>query len=263
MSFLDDLFDLGSNVLGFIGSNDIGGALARTAITGFALNQVTKSINADNAQDTTITQSALPDPGVRIQVEPDTENRIPVVYGQATLGGIITDAQLVNGNQTMFYCITICEHTGFLNFGQGAGSVFTFKNIYWNDNLIEFASDGQTVSRFIDRDGNVDTSPAGLIRFYLYNNNSGSPVLPELYSGGSLYNAKQIMPGWSEAGIDMQDLVFAIVRVDYNKDKGITSLGNIKFTISNSMNNPGDVLYDYMTNTRYGAGIPSTEIYKS
>jgi hypothetical protein len=26
------------------------------------------------------------------------------------------------------------------------------------------------------------------------------------------------------------------------------------------MNKPGDVLYDYMTNERYGAGIPAAEI---
>jgi hypothetical protein len=28
------------------------------------------------------------------------------------------------------------------------------------------------------------------------------------------------------------------------------------------MSQPGDVLFDYMTNTRYGAGINEQEIYK-
>jgi hypothetical protein len=30
--------------------------------------------------------------------------------------------------------------------------------------------------------------------------------------------------------------------------------------MKNTMTLPGDVLYDYMTNTRYGAGIPEAEI---
>jgi hypothetical protein len=58
----------------------------------------------------------------------------------------------------------------------------------------------------------------------------------------------------------MSNLVFVIVRVDYNKDKNITGLGDLTFEIKNSMKLPGDCLYDYMTNTRYGAGIDAVGI---
>jgi len=55
-------------------------------------------------------------------------------------------------------------------------------------------------------------------------------------------------------------LVFAIVRVDYDRDRGVTSLGTVKFHIENSMTRPGDCLYDYFTNSIYGAGVPADEV---
>jgi hypothetical protein len=61
----------------------------------------------------------------------------------------------------------------------------------------------------------------------------------------------------------MNNLAFAIVRIDYDKEKDVTSLGEFKFRINNTMYQAGDCLYDYMTNTRYGAGIDSGEIYSS
>jgi hypothetical protein len=57
--------------------------------------------------------------------------------------------------------------------------------------------------------------------------------------------------------------VFAIVRVVYNKDKNVTGLGDLKFNVNNPLNNPGDVLLDYMTNTRYGAGITLEDIFNA
>jgi hypothetical protein len=59
----------------------------------------------------------------------------------------------------------------------------------------------------------------------------------------------------------MTNLCFALIRIDYNREKNVTGLGDIKFVIENSMTKPGDCLYDYMTNTRYGAGISAEEIY--
>jgi hypothetical protein len=61
----------------------------------------------------------------------------------------------------------------------------------------------------------------------------------------------------------MQDLVFAVAVVRYNASKGIRGLGTLKFKLKNSMTQPGDCLYDYMTNTRYGAGIKPEEILTS
>jgi hypothetical protein len=59
----------------------------------------------------------------------------------------------------------------------------------------------------------------------------------------------------------MDNLVFAVVSVEYNKERNVTSLGELEFKITNSMTLPGDVLNDYMKNTRYGAGLTDAEIY--
>jgi hypothetical protein len=262
MSFLDDLVDFGSSALSWLGGNSVGGQLARTALTGYALNQVTSSINKDNeaAKDTT----AKIDPGVRLQVDPDTEYRVPLVYGQATLGGAVTDAVLTNNNGTMFFCLTICEKTGLTNLGTGAASTFAFKNIYWDDARLIFNSDGITVAGYIDKSGYVCSDFNGKIKIYCYSGNSLSTNQKNIvnYSLSATVNAYDVMPGWTSAH-NMTDLVFAIIRVDYDATAGVKGLGKIKFEMENSMTQPGDVLYDYMTNTRYGAGIAPGEIYAS
>jgi hypothetical protein len=71
--------------------------------------------------------------------------------------------------------------------------------------------------------------------------------------------AYTIMPNWTSAW-DVSNLAFAIVRIDYNKERGLTGMGNVTFDVSNSMTMPGDVLYDIMTNDKYGAGILPADI---
>jgi len=55
--------------------------------------------------------------------------------------------------------------------------------------------------------------------------------------------------------------VFVAIKMNYNKDKGLTRIPTFRFKLTNTMTMPGDCIYDYMTNTRYGAGIDATEIY--
>jgi hypothetical protein len=57
--------------------------------------------------------------------------------------------------------------------------------------------------------------------------------------------------------------VFAIVKITYTKDKGVSGVPNMQFSLTNSMSLPGDCIYDYMTNTRYGAGIAASDINAS
>lgn len=260
MSWIDDIIDFGSSALSWLGGNSLGGQLARTALTGYALNQITSSINKDN-EAANNTSKAI-DPGVRIQINPDTEYRIPLVYGEATLGGAITDAVLTNGNGTMFYCITICEKTGNTNLGAGPASTFSFIDIYWDDNRLLFQNDGITVSSYVDKANNICPDYNGKIKIWCFDGNSTNQVIPINYTNAASLNAYAIMPNWTAAH-NMSDLVFAIIRIDYDATAGVKGLGNVKFKIKNSMSQPGDVMYDYMTNTRYGAGIDPAEIYAS
>jgi hypothetical protein len=113
----------------------------------------------------------------------------------------------------------------------------------------------------LDRGGAIDNSLNDLVEIRCYNNGSNSAVRPVGYnSGGNFEAAWEFIPSWGNSDT-MNNLVFAVARITYNREKGITSIPNISFEVRNSMSLPGDCIYDYMTNTRYGAGIPAEEIY--
>ncbi len=196
------------------------------------------------------------DPGVRIQLPPATNNKIPVVYGSAYTKGTVTDARLSNENKTMTYVLQLCEKTDT--------GTFTVGDIFWNDSKLVFGTgaDSHKVVSSIDQGGKGTTSTnyAGLIRVRVYagDTNSGSQIFPTQASG-SVINAKTIL-GESDVNYMLNQLVFAVVQIDYSSEKGITGLSQMTFQINNSLNNPGRVWYDYMTNTRYGAGIPVSQI---
>lgn len=258
MSWLDDIVDFGSTALNWLGANPIVGSLAKTAILGYGLNKVTSSINQDNATKNT---TSKPDPGVRLQVDPDPQHKIPIVYGTAFLGGIVTDAVLTNSNQTMVYCVTICERTG-VKLSDNIQSVISFRDIYLNDERVIFKGDGVTVDFTVDRTGTQNDFPRDLVKIYCYNNGSTGATTPIFNSGSNTSNAYSVMTNWT-SNHTMNNLVFAIVRVDYNKEKNITQLPKLDFQLSNTMTLPGDCIYDMLTNEIYGAAIDPTEVLSS
>lgn len=264
MSWFDDLVDTGKSLLGgvsdFFSQNSLGSNLAKTALLGYTLNRVNNSINKENPTPTQAAASK-PDPGVRLQTPPASDYKVPVLYGSATFGGAITDAYLTTDNQTMYFVLTLCEKTGTL-LSTSAASEFVFNDVYLNDNRVIFQSDGITADYMIDREGNQDISIRGLVEVYCYAGDSDTPVVPEYYSNGSLDPAYDVMPIWTSA-MSMDETVFAIAKITYSKDKGVNRLPDMKFTITNSMSLPGDCIYDYMTNTRYGCGIDSGDIAAS
>lgn len=260
MSWLDDVVDFGKSVIGGVsdifGGNNLGSNLLKTVMTGVALNKVTKSINKTNDAAKTNTTPAV-DPGVRIQTAANTEQKIPVLYGRAVFGGSLIDVRMTADNKTMYYVYALCENTGNL-MSTGSASVISFNNVYWNDQRIVFKADGITANYMTDRGGKVDKSIQDLVKVYCYRSGSSSQVFPTGFSG-STATAYSIVPNWTSAWT-MNNLAFAIVRVDYSKEKGVTGIGTMKFDLSNTLTLPGDVLYDMMTNTRYGAGIDSADI---
>jgi hypothetical protein len=259
MSFFDNIVRLGKSAVGFLTGGSAAGNIVSTILTGFALNQVAKSISKNNNnRSNTINQQQQADSGNKLQLAPATENRIPIVYGRAVVAGIITDAKMSSDNQTMTLCLTICEVTG-TKLSDNLASSLEFEDVYINGNRVIFRGDGITTSYMLDADGNIDRSIDGLIKVYCYNNGSGSPTILDNYPAGTTTAAYNIMPGWT-TNHNMNSLVFAIVEVTYNRSKNITSIPTFSFKIKNNMAIPGDCLYDYMINTRYGAGIDPTEI---
>ena len=251
MSFLSGITNFLGGVGNFFKANPLVGSLAKTALSAYALNRLTASINKETA-----TANKAVDPGTELQLAPDPENKIPVVYGQSTLGGNISDVYLASDNLSLWVCLTLSEKTG--NLINGTPSVIRFDKVYMDSFEIKFKADGVTADYLVDVEGNQDTRVRDLIQVYCYNAGSGSQVFPTSYSGSTV-DATTVFPSWN-GNNEMNDLVFAIVKVKYNADKDIRSFADFRFTLINSMTQPGDVLFDIMTNTRYGAGILATEI---
>jgi len=268
MSWLDDIVDVGSGVMDWFGENPIAGNILKTVTTGYALSKVTQSMTKQNeaapksGSDSAPSRPERPDTGVRIQLPADTNTKIPVVYGSAFLGGKLIDARMTSDNQTMWYAYVLSERTGNTVLGTGADSYFKFNDIYWADQRIVFKSDGITANYTVDRNGKVDRSISGLVEVYCFNNGSNNPTPIENYTNTPTQSAYNLMPDWDNSWT-LDELVVVLVKVTYSKEKNVNGIAQMQFHITNSMTKPGDVLYDYMTNTRYGAGIDPLEIKAS
>jgi hypothetical protein len=197
------------------------------------------------------------DPGVRIQFPPATNNKIPIVYGTVNTKGTVTDARISNENKTMTYVLALSEVTQTGTFSVG--------DIYWNDQLLVFdedAGESHIVRSGIDQNGQGETNNNynGLIRVRVYSGstNSYDQIFPPQATGNT-ENVRTLL-GESDTNYQLNDLVFAVVQIDYNGEKGITGLGQVTFQLSNTLNNPALVWYDYMTSERYGAAIPTAQI---
>ncbi|CAB4137063.1 hypothetical protein UFOVP322_8 [uncultured Caudovirales phage] len=254
MSFLDGILSVGKSAVKFISGSSILSGLARTAILGLAVRKLSQ--NALKGSDAGSQPNI--DAGVRLQVKPDASAKIPVLYGGAFFGGNVSDAALANANKTMWYSLVLCEKTGTV-YSTGSSSSYTLNNVYWNNQRIIFNADGVTVNYTVDSSGIIDRNLSGLVKVYFYAGGRTAGQVPSGYTG-TVPNAETLFPNWTSGTHAMNNLVFAIVRVDYNREKGVTGLGNMLFQVTNSMLYPGDVLYDYLTNTTYGAGITGSDI---
>ena len=189
--------------------------------------------------------------GSNQQVPPATNNKLSVVYGTTYVGGTVTDLSITSDNQNLYYVMSLCEVTN------SGASTITFGDIYYGGKKVIL--DGTTVTGLIDTStGAIDSGVNGLIHIYLYNNGSLSPTnttataIEVMQSAGLAYT-------WDSTKL-MTNTVFAIIQLTYNTAHNVTSLAQTQFQIINSTNNTGDVFYDYLTNTVYGAAIPSNQI---
>jgi len=185
--------------------------------------------------------------GVRIQLPPSTENKVPIIYGTVYQQGIITDARISNNNNTMSYVITLCEKT--------ASGNYSVDQIFWNDQRIILKADGYTLDYTIQSDGQTNTKFTDKVRIWIYA--GGSAAANQIVGPTPAVNAYDTL-GTTDL-YAMSDLVFAVVQLDYDQ-QNITGLPTMTFRITNSLNNPASVWYDYMTNTRYGGGFDTSEI---
>jgi hypothetical protein len=194
---------------------------------------------------------AAKDPGVKVQLDPSTDNRVPVFYGQVFTGAIAVDAEIKNRNNTMVYVMVIGEKTDT--------GTYTVNDIYRGDAKLNFGVNSPTVISITDPNQTSSTNVNGKMRCRVYAGNAQSSV-NQIFPAGGTKVAAQTLCSTITASTNYEDLVYAIFEIDYDPENGLTGLGTLTFDITNSLNSPANVLYDYMTNDRYGAGIPVSSI---
>ena len=194
--------------------------------------------------------------GARIQLPPATENKLPVIYGQAFVGGSVTDAKISQDNKTMWYCVAMAEVT------DTGGYTFDTNNIYYNGLKVNFGANG-VVTGLVNNTTppTTDTKMSGQINIYLFQNGANTPGQNTSFTAQQIMQDSQIPAGqrWTSTDL-MTDCAFAIIKVQYNAEKGTTSLGGLTAKLTNSLSAPGACIKDYMENTRYGCAIPTDQI---
>lgn len=195
-----------------------------------------------------------PNPGNRQQLPPATDNKLPIVYGSAWLGGTITDLSISENNQELYYVISLCEVT------DNGNDTITFGDVYWGGKKCNFASStSENVISLTDTSTNeTDTSVNGKMQIFLYRNGSSTPVRGS-QSAISVMQTPGLVYTWDNNKL-MSNCAFAILHISYNQDAGLTGMQQTKFQVNNSRYKPGDCFYDYFTSTVYGAAVDASQV---
>jgi hypothetical protein len=208
----------------------------------------------------TFDSTRYPDPGNRQQVPPATDNKLPIVYGNAYVGGTIIDLSITNDNQQIYYVLALSEVTNSEN--GNTGDVFSFGNVYWAGKKVIFSTTvGETykVTGLLDESsGLTDTSVAGLMEFYLYRNGSNTPTNSSL-SAITVMSDTNLTYKWDSTKL-MSNCAFVIVKLTYSRDANITGMQQTRFQVINTRSNPGDCFLDYFRSSRYGAALAAANV---
>lgn len=202
------------------------------------------------------------DNGVRQQVPPSANNSIPVVYGEAWMGGTFVDAVLTTDNQAMYYVLAIS------NISPNGQFTYDTTQFYYGDRLVTFAPGTNQVASLTDGAGNVDTKINGYLYINLYTSNAAGTITTVLGSAPNVAMGGADIPvalRWPASGRQMNGLAFAIVYLKYSQDAGSTGLQPITFKVKHALNGtgvakPGSVLQDYLTNTVYGGAVDIADV---
>jgi len=198
---------------------------------------------------------------VRQQVPPDPTAGIPLVYGDAYTGGRFADAVLTTDQKSMYYVLVIS------NISPNGAFSFDFTQFYYQDQIITFdTSDPTKVISLTDGAGNVDTSISDHLYIHCYTSSATGTITPANgtampYDVISTANGAPSGQEWATTNRQMNGLAFAIVQLVYNNNSpGTTSLQPVTFHVSHYLNGtgcakPGDVWYDYITNSVYGGAV--------
>lgn len=207
------------------------------------------------------------DQGTRQQIPPSTSNSLPIVYGDAYLGGTFVDAVLSTDQKCMYYVVAISSISPNMDF------TFDTTNMYFGDRKITFdVTDTAKVASLTDAAGNVDTTVNGKLYIGLYTSSpygvitplnwyAPSVVMGSTFAGYSIPTSQV----WPAAGRQMYSTAFAIVRLEYSREANTTSMQPITFHVSQKSTGldrarPGDVWFDYVTSLTYGGAVDAAYV---
>jgi hypothetical protein len=205
------------------------------------------------------TGAGAQDVGSRFSLGPATNNKLPVCYGSAFLGTVMTDAKITTDQKTMYYVYSICEATsGTMSFGK----------IFWNGKEVTLgAGDYSGVNKVVSLTTNatppqVDDTINGNAWIYQFSNGSSSGVNT---GGTSAITILQdagipVADRWTATDL-MSDTCFVVVKIVYNKDvQDVQRDPKLSIQVTNTLTKPGAVLLDYMTDVQYGCAIDVADI---
>jgi hypothetical protein len=205
-------------------------------------------------------QQPEPNPGSRAQTPPNGSNKLPVIYGHAWTGGIITDLSITQDNQTLYYVFALSEVTNTESgVSTGAADVITFGDVYWGGKKCIFdTTDLTKVVSLQDPSTGESQDVSGYMYIYLYKNGSNNPVNSST-SAITVMSDANLTYQWDSSKL-MTNCAFAIIKLQYSQSRNLVGLNATNFELTNARKAPGDCFLDYLTSTRYGASIPLVNI---
>lgn len=236
--------------------------IAATA-TAFAINMVASAViaKAFGSQGPNYNDAqGQPNPGNNQQIGPAGDNKVPVVYGSAYVGGIVTDLSITSDNQQIYYVLTLAEVTNTEGQNGLTPDTYTFGDVYWGGKKCVFdPTDQYKVTGLLDEStGIIDTTINGKINIYLFRNGSSSGVnttqtaIQIMQTSGLVYT-------WDAAKL-MSNVAFAIVQLTYSTSANVTGLQQTRFQLTNSRYQPGDCFSDFLLSERYGAALNASQV---
>ena len=254
-------------VAGFVAKNVIAKAVVKIAAAAIISKVATKAISKLIAKRGVDSPSGA-DAGGRVQLPPAADNKLPIVYGTSWIGGPVIDAKISTNQKFMWYVIALCEKPD--------GQTVTFDTtdgVYYGGKKVVFGSNG-VVNALVTNTtpAQSDTKMAGKIYIWLFQDDANSivgsnstqtpyQIMSDATTGGG------IPDGWNSSiytsngeSVQLNNMVYAIVRIEYNVDATTTSLDTLQVKVTNNMGGdngckPGIAILDYLTNTRYGCAI--------
>ena len=230
-------------------------AVWMTTAVAFAINMVASAIisKAFFTPNQPAGFGSEPNVGNRQQLPPATDNKLPIVYGSAWVGGTIVDLSISEDNQQIYYVLALSEVTG------NGTDVISFGDCYWGGKKVQFQSDGYTVASLLDESsGILDTTVDGKMQFFFYNNGSYSPTNSE-QSAINVMSTSGLIYTWDSNKL-MTNTAFVVIHLSYSQTANIRGIEQTKFNVINSRTDTGDVFYDYLTNEVYGGAIPIVQV---